>query len=349
MTKPFVMASILARRGPAVVLALVVFVQGVPLFGNDSAAEAAAGGIQLRKESRISMEKERLTISLKKVSVKYEFLNTTDQDIVTEVAFPMPPYEYVVTGTWYGAWNFTNFRVWVDGREIKYETEARAKLHNSDYTDLLQRVGVDIQTFGHLDALELPIRDDKDNWRNSQIAKLTQPVKADLTRLGLLDPKYALPTWTVFRTYFWSQRFPARKTVRVRHDYEPVIGFRPVSFGSIQSDLKDACIDGSLQKKLRSMATQEVKQEGGELTSNSIDSINFESKWVRYVLTTANSWKTPIKDFELILERPQGSDQLISLCWDGKVQRLDENHFVSRRVNFIPSHDLTVYFLEKYY
>ena len=47
------------------------------VLGNDSAASTAVGGIQLRREQDISMEKERLTISETKVTVEYEFLNQT--------------------------------------------------------------------------------------------------------------------------------------------------------------------------------------------------------------------------------------------------------------------------------
>jgi hypothetical protein len=41
------------------------------------------------------MQKERLFISTEKVRVEYEFLNDTDQDIVTEVAFPIPEYNFM--------------------------------------------------------------------------------------------------------------------------------------------------------------------------------------------------------------------------------------------------------------
>jgi hypothetical protein len=50
----------------------------MPALGNDSAASVAVGGIQLKREARISMEKERLTISSERVTVEYEFLNMFD-------------------------------------------------------------------------------------------------------------------------------------------------------------------------------------------------------------------------------------------------------------------------------
>ena len=82
------------------VLALAILLALIPgtASPNDAAASTAAGGIQLRREARISMEKERLFISEKKITVEYEFLNETDQDITTEVAFPVPPYDNDFSG-----------------------------------------------------------------------------------------------------------------------------------------------------------------------------------------------------------------------------------------------------------
>jgi len=59
------------------------------VMANDSEAGKAAGGIRLLKDARISIQKEKLTISQKKVTVEYEFLNETDKDISAIVAFPV--------------------------------------------------------------------------------------------------------------------------------------------------------------------------------------------------------------------------------------------------------------------
>jgi Domain of unknown function (DUF4424) len=85
----------------------------VPLHGDDGAASVAAGGIVLRKESRISMEKERLTVGARKVTVEFDFLNESDQDITTEVAFPIPPYDESPALGSERLPNFPDFRVWV--------------------------------------------------------------------------------------------------------------------------------------------------------------------------------------------------------------------------------------------
>src|ERR1035441_1123966 len=67
---------------------------GLPgtVFADDSAVAIATGGLVPRRETRIVMAKEVLQISNKKVVVDYDFRNDTDQDVTTEVAFPIPPY-----------------------------------------------------------------------------------------------------------------------------------------------------------------------------------------------------------------------------------------------------------------
>ena len=65
----------------------------VSVLADDSAASIAAGGLVPRRETRIVMAKEVLRISDKKVVVDYDFRNDTDEDVTTEVAFPIPPYQ----------------------------------------------------------------------------------------------------------------------------------------------------------------------------------------------------------------------------------------------------------------
>ena len=130
----------------------------LPLAANDSDASVALGGVQLTREPRISMESERLTISLSKITVEYEFLNESNQDITTEVAFPIPPYEDTERAG--GIRAFDDFRLWVDGKEHKYEVEAKAFLvkyddqgnkvgNQNDVSATLRAYNIDIPTLGH--------------------------------------------------------------------------------------------------------------------------------------------------------------------------------------------------------
>jgi hypothetical protein len=109
-------------RNLACLAATLMLVSGTLALGNDGAASTGVGGIQLRREANISMEKERLTISESKVTVEYEFLNDTDKDITTEVAFPIPPYDNSPDDP-VNVPGFNDFRLWADGKELKYSTD----------------------------------------------------------------------------------------------------------------------------------------------------------------------------------------------------------------------------------
>ena len=68
---------------------------------DDGAASIAAGGVILMKrEPRIVMAKEVLSISPLRVLVDYDFRNDSDEDITTEVAFPIPAYTVDDSGHW---------------------------------------------------------------------------------------------------------------------------------------------------------------------------------------------------------------------------------------------------------
>jgi len=317
------------------------------VLGNDSAASRAIGGIQLRREANISMEKERLTITEAKVTVEYEFLNQTDKNITTEVAFPIPPYDvgFMDAG---GRRDFDDFRLWVEGKELKYATEVRAKLRDKDYTDLLKSLGIDIASFGHFNM-------DQAGTPTGQITKLSKGPRDQLIRLGLIsgpdDSPPGLPEWDDVKTYYWTQTFPPHKVLHVRHEYTPSFGFEEISARDldpkkphpfdIRGQIKNACVDPSLQKGLTDQETKNYKAGEEPLGM----------AWVDYILTTANSWKTPIKDFTLIIDRRGDSPhvagvgvQYVSLCWDGPIKKPDADHLLVHETNFVPKKEIHVAF-----
>jgi uncharacterized protein DUF4424 len=223
-------------------------------------------------------------------------------------------------------------------------------------------LGVDVAGFGRF------FWDPKDNPTSRDIQGLSSSQQKDLAHLGLIDSEINnLPNWRVVKTYHWRQTFPSRKTIQVRHEYKPVLGLGrtfgeglsgadqalgPHSVLSDQShgeevpeieDVKvsDACVDPPLLKLL--MAAANRKDREGYFR-------DFYAYWVDYILTTANTWKTPIKDFELVIERPKPaiptSRVYVSLCWDGKIEQKDADHFVAKKLNFIPTKELRVMFFE---
>jgi hypothetical protein len=300
------------------------------LLGNDgSGGTVPAGGIQLRREARISMEKERLTIGMERIAVEYEFLNTTGRDITTEVLFPLPGFNLTFSPRPLG---IDGWRVWVEGKELQYSTDIRARTKGVDRTDLLRRFSIDIESFGHFNQ-------QPDGKITDDIDKLPKTQQEELARAGLSESG-DFPTWTVFKTYHWRQTFPAHKIVHVKHEYQPASGLRYLnadSFRGDNQDLSSSCVDPSLRKTLLAAAPN---NHGFVL--GSIDTL-----WVDYILTTANTWKTPIKDFELIVETPKAKGHeryYVSLCWDGKLEKGDADTLVTRVRNFVPKRELRVMF-----
>jgi hypothetical protein len=319
-----------ASVGALVVLALRA-------FANDGSATSTPAG-QLTREPRISMDKQRLTIGKEKVTVEYEFLNESNQDIVTDVAFPVPPYYWQP----YQDLRTEDSRVWVEGNAVAYETEAKALVDGMDYGPILRGLDVDVASFGHYS-------EHKKGWPKwPDIERLPLTDKDYLRRLGLFVTGDVIPKWRVEKTYHWRQNFPARQPVHIRHEYKPVpgqsspyltveelrgkdprLGVQPA-----EAKLSDVCVDPPLRRNLMAKGADEF--------------VVFQAYWVDHVLTTANTWKKPIKQFELTIETPTSTKPndrwYPSLCWGGRIQQKDVDHFVATAMNFVPTRELRVMF-----
>jgi hypothetical protein len=66
--------------------------------------------------------------------------------------------------------------------------------------------------------------------------------------------------------------------------------------------------------------------------------------WVKYILTTANTWNGPIGDFDLLVQSPDKEDIIVNL--DGHAQLTKDTTFHTTRSNFVPDHELSVYFVD---
>jgi hypothetical protein len=310
------------RKLPVLILAAALACSSA--LADDGAASIAAGGIVMTREPRITMAKEVLFISTSKVVVDYDFRNDTDTDITTEVAFPIPDYKpEEVSPSFQG---FDDFKLWVNEKPIHYTIETKAFVDGRDYSSLLRSMGVDIQSFGH---------SNDDNAR-PQFDRLSAIQKERLRKAGLIDRQYDGPNWSVRKKYFWSQTFPAHATVHIRHEYTPVLGnSNTVIFDKKAPDSVDTvCMDGSLRKTVQGYI------------QNSNNEVPFD--YVDFILTTANTWKTPIEDFTLIVERPHSKgarEDLVSFCWNGPVVKLDADHFSAHVTDLIPRKELRVGFI----
>jgi hypothetical protein len=275
------------------------------------------------------MEKERLFISEKLVSVEYEFRNTSNEDVISEVAFPIPPYEYVFNDM---GRDFPDFKAWIDGKPFQVEKEVRAFIKDREVTHDLRQAGITIENFGDFGP---------DN-NNNQIKALKPETRNRLISIGALTPQDKeddsmsfWPKWRVETKYHWRQTFPAGAIVSIKHEYPPVYGYSPVQLQEFKEQINDSCIDAKTFDEVKKRVAMSMREEPGRNNY-------FSSSWVSYILTTANTWQTPIKDFELIIQGEK--DELMSFCWDGPVEKTGDAQLRARKTDFIPGNDLKVYF-----
>lgn len=201
-------------------IALFALLHTGSMKADDGAASIAAGGLVFKRETGITMAKEVLNISLRKVSVDYEFRNNTDAEIVTEIAFPVPPYRYGNTEREPEEQGFDDFHLTVEGKPVAFQSEIRATVGSKDVTEILGRYHLDAATFSHAGV----------DGVLADLSNLSPAQRANLIRIGVLKPISMLsgttsvyPAWTVVKKYYWTQVFPARGVVHIHHEYTPVI------------------------------------------------------------------------------------------------------------------------------
>lgn len=299
-------------------------------YANDSAAGWAATGLYLKQEKNISIEEEVLYINANKVVVSYIFKNHSDKDISTEVAFPMPAYEYTVSENGKPDPIYDDFTVEINGTRIKYQEDVRALVKNKDYTKLLNEMGISIDDFADVDSyFKHGYRFDDPHRPKYFFEKLTSDQQRILVKNKLVYQEqglkeYPLPNWSVSRRYYWTQVFPARSTISIKHSYKPYKGY---DYLGGNKPVNDACINSDLKQRLAS------SPRGPRYFT-----------YVDYILTTANSWKQPIKSFHLIIDGKDEYNQEPSMCFDNKLERKGPFRYEVTVQNFKPKNDITVYF-----
>ena len=199
-------------RATLVSLAFAMAGAAGPCTANDTSAGLDAGGLVFLKSEVIQIESEVLTISPEIVEIDYVFANPSAVDVTTIVAFPLPDLN--LADMWHspssipfrGRQNFVGFRTWVDGKEIKLNSEVHAILDDGrDIAKDLQSLGVNI--FTEQDAIKPETR--------SQLLKLG----------ALVDGGYddIFPVWTAKTSYYWTQTFPAGKDLHIHHRYSAAL------------------------------------------------------------------------------------------------------------------------------
>ncbi|MDE2184177.1 MAG: DUF4424 family protein [Alphaproteobacteria bacterium] len=313
-----------------------VLAAALPAKADDSSAMLSAGGIVFTKSTPVRMAAEDLYVSPKAVRIRFEFANDTAKDVETVVAFPLPDLD---TAEFWGsavgtltddARNFVGFTAKVDGKPVAFRIDQRAILKGKDVTDELLTAGVPVNVVAG------------EGYR--QLDALSPDKKKKLIAQGLADggADEFVPQWTVKTAFYWTQKFPAHKTVVIEHSYQPVTGQSFFSPGDMKRSDKydnvDYCFDEPTWATLRTKSAAAKKAQG--------DAGGYLNAYqTGYILMTARNWSGPIGRFHLTLDKLK-PDNVLSLCWDGALKRSGPTTFEFTQTNFTPARDIHLLVLE---
>ena len=304
---------------------------GLPAFADDCESAIGVGGLELKKSQAISMEREDLFISTSQVRVSFDFRNNSPADYKTIVAFPIPAH----SPKWSeaegaegpleeeeGIRNLeTEFSVTVNGKKQDFLEETKVSVHDWDVTDTFKEYSIDPQ-----DA-DMAI----------QALKKSASAKQAFLAEGIID-KFdngnVIPNWTLFDKYYWEQVFPAEEIIHIEHTYPPIVGSAYTGSKIMENDqqFQQYCIDQSVQNAINAKLEDGPKITGENLITYSL---------VDYILTSANTWIGPIKDFYLTIEKPDNS--LASTCFDS-LEKTEPRTLKAHKTDFKPDKELSIIF-----
>lgn len=315
-------------------LATCLLAVAVPAGANDTLATLGAGGLTPLKSSSIVMESEELEISVHQIAVRYVFRNTSERDVDVIVAFPLPELSGGLLANSpvripsKDPLNFVDFRVFADGKSIVPKVESRAFVDDFEITADLRSMGLPVSPM--------------DEGVTAAFRKAPPSQRARFEKNRWLDCKLTgdgkcWPMWQLRVQFYWTQRFPARTAVHVRHTYSPIVGgsyITPDSDGA--SAVRPFC--GGAE------ALDQIKRQKKLHPAKDRDSPALLERRIQYILTTANNWSGPIRDFRLRLIADAPGD-IVLTCLPG-LKPVTPTQYELSRSNFHADGELDVLILQ---
>ena len=323
---------------------LVLFYMSAAI-ANDSSATLAAGGLELSKSADISIESENLYISSKVIQVDYVLKNNSATDIETLVAFPLPKlmsdYEMdssaAVSIPNPQSENFVNFEVRVNNIKIPVHIDHKAFLKN-DNSQTTQDITAELKNFA------IPISPFAKNYRKTLNTLPAAIANKLLAKKWLTKNSYDAGkgwvtdingNWETQTTLYWSQVFPAHKTLLVSHEYQPVVGSSFITEnGNSYHQGNLFCVDKGTEKAINKKMQLLKGTDQNLLLAHHI----------QYILTTAKNWQGPIGSFTLVLDKEKANN-IISVCLP-EIEKLNKTQFSLEYKNFVPEKDLDILIVE---
>ncbi|MBS5991351.1 MAG: DUF4424 family protein [Acinetobacter baumannii] len=154
--------------------------------------------------------------------------------------------------------------------------------------------------------------------------KLNKCNKPQMQKILAQFEKDDVIPWSSQVIYSWKQTFKANSLTKIHHEYKPLVG------GSVgltpDEDSKRFCMDKQFKQGLK-----KAQAEHSPFSA------------LGYILTTGANWAKPIENFKLTIERDKG--ELVSFCWDGKVNKISPTQFEMIKTKFVPKQNLDIIFV----
>ena len=305
---------------------------------NDTAAELSIGGLQFVRTDDIAKESEDLRISLDRVSVRYQFANTSRKPVTLTVAFPLPDIDLSETDNVAlpstDPVNFVDFETKIDGSAAPFQINQRAMVGDKDVSALLDQFKLPLLPVGS---------------REIRVADLPNATRTKLVDQGLLMPagtndkgrqQYSV-AWIAKTTAVRQQTFPPDRKVIVEHQYRPSVGTSSDTIlrrilrsnkslsAEVQRYRKDYCVSDAF------LAELDRRAGNGPLNASMI-----QERRINYVLKTGANWAGPIRSFKLTID-PGAGDRLVSFC-PGRLKPTAPNALEFTANDFTPEGDLKI-------
>lgn len=330
-------------RATLLVTGLILSGHSVAL-ANDSAAELSIGGLQFTRSSNVEMTSEDLKISLDRINVRYEFLNTSSAPVTLTVAFPLPDIDLSegesISFPSNDPLNFVDFATKVDGNPIEFKTDQHAYIGDKEVSAVLRELNVPLLPLG---AQQFRPQDLAPAVRNRMASEgLLVPAGSD--ERG--KPLYS-PGWIVKTAVYREQTFPAGKLLVVEHSYRPSVGASPDTIlrkslrqdkamaGEIGRYRQDYCVSDEFLRDFDKIA--------GTFRSNSA---MVQERRISYILKTGANWAGPIRNFHLTVDKG-GNNRFVSYC-AGKLSASAKADLEVKTKDFTPDRNLKILFVGQF-
>jgi hypothetical protein len=300
---------------------IVAFGAGVAL-ANGVTTERRAGGLVFKKTDTIAITSEELYVSLNLVRVSYVYQSKAAAAQKVTMAFPLPsvpidgsPDSVIFSEDRPDPRNYMDFKVKVDGEEVKATLSEVARMNNKDVSARLVEAGVPL----------IFVRGGQE-----AVAQLPKATRDQLLKQRLLtgEANAYRPQWTYHVVMEWEQSFRPGAT-KVEISYKPIVG-DSTDYGDYYDSRGAAhkyCIDPTFR------AAFKKRRQAGAV---------FEVATLGYVLKTANFWSGPIGSFRMVVDKGKPAN-LVAFC-PADSRKISETQFEWTATQFTPKRDLEAVF-----